>query len=187
MNKRICFWIALFVGVMGTGYWWYFHENFSQTASPICRETESYVPEKHKEFIKRQFKENWYWLISSPEYDVDHMLDTHSPNNYEPQYYGKMNILVICQEGEPVGFGSYYMRTAVQGEILFIEVDKQFRGKGIAQKLVGCIEEKLKLAGAKTVKLCTRVENEIARRLYQRLGYQETCQNRGFVYFRKAL
>lgn len=183
--------LALLVaGGLGIGGYWYVTQQvpvadtIQKTSEPIVK---LYVPEKHKQFIQKQFKENWYWLISSPDYDINYALDTHSPNHYEPLYKGKMTIVVLEVAGEPVGFGTYYMRNAFQGDILFIEVAKEHRGKRYAGRLVKHAEVELKKMGAKIVKLATRVENEGARKLYNRLEYPEVGVSNGFVHYRKEV
>lgn len=184
MNKKFIS-LVLAMGIFAGGGYWYYSNYFEKTVS---RNTKSgiqiYNAKDHKAFIEKQFKENWYWLISTPEYDIHHMMDTRSPNNYEPKYFGKMKIIVLHEEGRPVGFGTYYMQSAVLGDILFIAVDKDFRGKRYAEKLVNYCIADLKKMGAKVIKLATRVDNKGARKLYDRLKFDETGERRGFIHYR---
>lgn len=179
--------ILFFLGMSVVAGYYYFSAVDSSMVAMQNSAIRPYNQADHKAFIKKQFKENWYWLISSFDYNIEHMLDTRSPNNYEPRYKGKMDIVVLHQEGQPVGFGTYYMRSSSHGEILFIAVDKAFRGKRYAQQLVLYCLEQLKKKGAKVVRLATRVENKGARKLYNRLGFPELDESQGFVHYRQEL
>jgi ribosomal protein S18 acetylase RimI-like enzyme len=183
--------VAVLLMILGSGIgYWYWPNNYSVIIQSTVNQQSSivdYIPEKHKAFIKEQFKQNWYWLISSPDYDVDYMLDTRSPNNYEPNYKGKLSIIMLQEENQLVGFGAYYMKHSFEGAILFIDIDKNFRGKRYAEKLVTYAEQDLKKMGAKIVKLATWIENASSRKLYTRLGYQEVNQERKYVHYRKEL
>jgi len=191
MNKsrRIYVFASLFV-VAIVGVVWRVHKPSLKKERAVVQQTSEirdYVPELHKAFIQKQFKENWYSLIEPEDFDVNHMLDTHSPNSWEPHYTGKLNIVVLYQEGQPVGFGTYYLLNSVVGRIQFIAVDKEFRGKRYAQKLVNFAVNALKKMGAKSIKLSTRVNNESARKLYKRLGFPIVGEVKGFVRYRKEL
>ena len=181
--------LAIVLGFLlfgGSGYW-YWSSQSAQKQSILATSLVPYDQKKHKSFIKKEFKSNWYLLINSPEYDLDHMLDTLSPNNYASQYHGKMKIIVLEVENRIVAFGSYYMRNNFQGKILFVEVAKEFRGKRYAEKLVNHAVQELKKMGAKIVRLETRTDNKSARRLYNRLGFIEVNEERGFVFYRKEV
>lgn len=186
MNKKIVA-FALSALLVGGGSYWYLHK----TPQPIQQQETvtivNYAPEKHKSFIVGQFKENWYWLISSADYDVHYALDTHSPNTYEPQLKGKMDIVVIEEDGKPAGFATFYMRNTFTGDILFIEVAKEFRGKRLAGRLVNYAVKELKKKGAKVIRLATRVNNVKARKLYNRLKFPEVSEKNGFIHYRKQV
>lgn len=178
---------ALVGAACAGGYFYFQRKNIYNQQAVVNADIRDYVasPEQTA-LVKKQFKDNWYWLVTSSNYDVDHMLATRSPNTYEPKYTGKMNIKILYNEdGVPVGFGTYYMRNAVHGEILFIAVDNEFRGKHYAEKLVNHATNDLRSMGAKTVKLLTRTDNKPARRLYERLNFTQTHETPTHVYFRK--
>lgn len=155
--------------------------NINENSAPEMRH---YDAQRDKEFIKRQFKENWDMLISSPDYSIDDMLDNNSPHQSDIKHRGKLITKVLYYQGQQAGFGSCYMDTDVRGDILFVEVDKNFRGKKLAETIVKTQIEDLKNLGAKTVKLCTRVDNFIAQKLYTRLGFKETHRSKTHVYYR---
>ena len=180
-NKNILLALLLSVGVGGT-YYYLQQEQQCHHGNDDIRE---YNAADYKPFIQKQFRENWYWLISSPDYDINDMMDTRSPNKREPKYRGKMEIKILIKNGVPVGFGTYYMRSDVLGEILFIAVDKDHRGNRYAAELVNYAIDQLRKRGAKTVKLVTRVDNPGAQKVYTRLNFKETHRTKTFVHYRK--
>lgn len=52
-------------------------------------------------------------------------------------------------------------------------VDKSYRRKGIAQKLMSFIEEQARTQSIFSIKLATQVDNINAKHLYQALGYKK--------------
>ncbi len=207
MNKKLSY-ILYTLAIAITGYFTFYlatsHINRHKTvhyATPIAtqpilnnstlnfgdtREMREYT-EQDKEFIKQQFKENWALLISSPDYDIDDMLTTNSPHVDDFKHRGKLITKVLYYNGERAGFGSCYMDTNVRGDILFVEVDKNFRGKRLAETIVNTQVEDLKKLGATTVKLATRTDNFTAQKVYTRLGFTETHRSKTHVYYRKDL
>ena len=88
--------------------------------------------------VKKIFKDDWYCLSNRdyiPE-SVDFVLRTHSPNEYEPRYYGKMNIKVLREQDTLVGFITYYMLNFYEGKILFLAINPDFRGKRYGEPLL---------------------------------------------------
>ena len=154
----------------------------------------SYDAGQDEAFIKNEFKENWYTLIATPTYDVDFMLQKKAPNDREPQFFGKMAIKMLYEDKCPIGFITYYMQTSYQGDILFLVIDKNHRGKRNGEKLLNYAFNELKKQGAKTVKIFTRTENTSAQKLYTRIGFVETHRytgeqmpEKGGVFYRKEL
>ncbi len=139
------------------------------------------------EFVMQLFKNDWYILLSSPTYNVDYMLETHSPNNYETEYTGMMPTKVLFVDNKPVGFCSYFMRSHYLGHILFIIVAKESRGHGYSKQLVRYCEQELKKMGAQLIKIDTREETLIAQKLYTGLGYTEKKRDHGFVTLSKKI
>lgn len=128
---------------------------------------------RDRPFIKRLFKDDWYLLMADPHGDVDFVFSTRSPNPREPKYFGKMDITMLFENGQPVGVVTYYMKTRALAQILFLIVDKNFRGKRYGEKLLNYAFEALRKKGATSVKLFVRSVNKPARKLYERVGFQE--------------
>ena len=129
------------------------------------------------------FKEDRYWLLSSPNYSPEHMLSTRSPNKDDARYFGKLNIKVLREAGKFVGFVAYYMKNFFIGTVLFLDVKPEFRGKGYAQKLMRYAIDELKKQGASIITLVTRSENYSAQAVYKKTGFVKTLEEDGFVYF----
>ncbi|MCF7900075.1 GNAT family N-acetyltransferase [Candidatus Babeliales bacterium] len=160
-------------------------KNTSQTQKITEDGIYDYNKHLHKTFIEKQFKENWYWLISSPEYDINYMLDTLSPNAYSAEHKGKLKIKVLHKNGVPVGFTSYYMITAVKGDLFILGVDKDQRGKGYGSELLKYSENALVLMGAQVITFVTRVDNPGAQKMYVSCGFEEIFRDEIFVHYRK--
>ena len=136
-----------------------------------------YQPED-KEFIKQQFAKNSKMLIpTTPDYDVDYLLDTNTPHILYKEHSGKVITKVLCYKKQQVGFGSCYMHTDTRGDILFVAIDKKFRGKKLAEIIVKTHMEDLKKLGAKRVELWVVNTNTAAHKLYTRLGFKKSEKN----------
>lgn len=181
MNKKVIAIVLATSFVVSGGIYYY---NSSYYASKAIRD---YVLAKDKDFCMRQFKEHQWLLFANPNPNMDHILDTQSPNTYEPQYAGKMKIKLLCDKGESVGFVTYYMESSFQGKILFLAIDSKFHGKGYGRKLMQYAIEQLKQMGAKTVKLFTRHENVRAQKLYESLGFISEGTDDYGIFYRKKL
>ena len=149
--------------------------------SPI----EPFIYERDKEQVMTLFEQDYDWL-STREYNRDYVewvLRSHSPNEYEPEYQGKMFIDVLRDNNRVAGFVTYYLRSPFVGHILFVEVGKDFRRLGYGYVLVRHAIAALFAQGVHIVQLLTRADNFKAQRLYTRVGFAETTRNEGFVYY----
>lgn len=69
------------------------------------------------------------------------------------------------------------MHTDTRGDILFVAIDKKFRGKKLAEIIVKTHMEDLKKLGAKRVELWVVNTNTAAYKLYTRLGFKKSEKN----------
>lgn len=72
--------------------------------------------------------------------------------------------------GAVVGYIGLWL-IAGEGHITNVAVHPDFRGKGIGERLMRAIEELVKKRGATRMTLEVRVSNDVAQRLYRKLGY----------------
>jgi len=192
MSKKIIIPLIILTSSIGFGVYYHYAPRTKAYPSFLSLNTDyqakvemrPYVAERDKPFIKQQFKENWYLLISSPDYDIDQMLDNRSPHPQDIKHIGSLIIKVLYYNDQPAGFGACYMDSTTRGDILFVEVAQEFRGKKLAEAIVKSQLQDLFNAGAHSVKLATRTENERAQKLYTRLGFTETHRQNGHVYYR---
>lgn len=173
MKTKLIVLLVVASGLVG-GYWW--HTQSLSDSSVVNLgdgfEMKTCITQAEKDFIRRQFKENWSNLISSPNYDIEYFLEKRGIYPFQPEYEGTMQIKVLYKDNEMVGFSAYYLKSPSEGSILFIEVDKAYRGKRYAEKLVRYATQDLQRLGADYVRFSTGAHNTSAQKLYDRLGYQ---------------
>lgn len=132
--------------------------------------------------ILQNFKDDWYWLVAEGvQFDTSYMLETRSPNKINSEYQGKLKIKVIRDSGNTAAFITYYKLSPKVGEIQFVSVNKNFRGKGYGKKLVTHAVNDLFKMGCNEVKLTTRVNNLWAQRIYDRFGFVQVRRDDRFV------
>jgi ribosomal-protein-alanine N-acetyltransferase len=81
-------------------------------------------------------------------------------------------IMVAEDDGQIAGFSVFYL-TPPESELPDIVVDEKFRGQGLGCQLLTKSIEELEKRGIDTIFLEVRVSNTPARRLYQRMGFEE--------------
>lgn len=134
--------------------------------------------------ILQNFKEDRYWLIAEElQFDEAAMLKTHSPNQNDSEYFGKLYIKVIRQCGKTAAFTTYYKKSDQLGQIQFVSVNRRYRGKGFGKKLTQYAMNDLRNMGCTQVQLLTRTNNLWAQRIYTGLGFQEIGRDSRFVYY----
>lgn len=167
--------------VLGAGIAHYYSAN--KSASPIS----DYDDVRDGVQVRKIFKDDWYMLSNrehNPE-QLNFVLQTHSPNEYEPRYFGKMTIKVLREKDNVVGFITYYMLNFYEGKILFLAISPEFRGQRQGEKLLRVAVDDLFAHGATLVRLVTRTENISAQKLYKRFGFEQVppWEDEGFVHF----
>jgi ribosomal protein S18 acetylase RimI-like enzyme len=181
MRKKIINAAAIIIGLSTAGAVIYYH--LPQPATPFLNEKVLVFDEKRDtQAILDIFKDDWYWLVSSDDYSPEFTLKNRAPNK-DPRYFGRLSIRVLYDQDKFVGFICYYMKNFFMGQILFIDVKKEFRGKGFAQRLMKYAIADLKNQGATMINLVTRTSNLDAQRVYKKLGFTVTLEEDGFVYF----
>ena len=56
-----------------------------------------------------------------------------------------------------------------------VEIDEQFRGRGLGREAMGLAEQEARARGLARVELNVFGGNEVARNLYRSLGYEESA------------
>ena len=148
----------------------------------------NYEIQRDKKFILSLFDKDWYWLsgYTREESDTDLFLERMSPSE-EPQHAGKLVFKVMYANKQPAGFVGYYMKSAREGTILFIDVAHAFRRHHYGRKLLDYAVDALAQQGAAVVRLVTRTNNIPAQTLYKRAGFRETGRDDTYVFFEKRI
>lgn len=151
-----------------------------------CCPVSDFVSQRDRKEMLKIFYDDWYWLFPGSDYSPEYILDTKSPGKeaYQAQYRGKLQIKVLRKDGKLAGFTTYYKKNFYEGQIQFVAVSPAFRRKGYGQMLTVCAVKGLFAMGCKKASLLTRLNNEKARRIYERLGFKETSRDDdGFIYY----
>lgn len=157
---------------------------FVTTKTPELQ-VQNYSNDRDREFIFDAFKKDEYWLVAYKGFDIAFMLDTFSPRQNDPQYYGKLNIKVLLNHNKPVGFTTYYKKKFYEAQIQFLYVDNKYRGKGYAKILIDYVLADLKKQGVLIAKLVTYINNTSAIKVYNKLGFKEVSRDEKYVSFEK--
>lgn len=98
-------------------------------------------------------------------------------NNFRNIFY------VIKSKDKIVGYCIYYLKPALylkgfekQSVICSIATDRNFRGRGVAEKLVRSSIEEMKVNGISSILLYVNVNNFPAIQLYEKIGFREIRQ-----------
>ncbi len=145
-----------------------------------------YNKAKDREFILELFKVDKQWLLSTPDYSPEHMLETKSSSK-APANLGNLTIKTYRHCGKPVGFIAYYKKKSYEGFVLFLAVDRAERGKGYARKLMEYALNDLKKRNCTIVTLITRVTNLPAQRVYKGMGFEQIWSDDEYIRFKKNL
>lgn len=178
-------WLKLvFIGllcIVGTGTWYYWNK--------ATEEIFVYEPTRDRAFILNLFKQDWYWLVSdySPDYSPEHMLD-YKASSKDPKNTGNLTVKTLVKDRKtPVGFVAYYMKELFEGYILFLAVDKNYRSKGYARRLLSSAITDLKKHGAAVIRLITRTDNVRGRKLYTGMGFKDVWTDGAYIKYEKLL
>ncbi len=134
------------------------------------------------------FEKEWDWLIPGDRstYSPEVMLAYRAPHG-DPTYAGRMNLSVLREGDQLVGFVAWYLKNSTLAFLNFVLVDPAFRGKRYAEKLVRHAMAAMTQKGVQKVTLVTRPWNKRARAVYDRMGYTQSGLDDDFVYFEYAL
>lgn len=161
----------------------YFHVYQCKTAT-----ISSYNAATDREFILGIFKQDWHWLVSeySVHFSPDYMLDNQASSK-RPEHIGNLTINVLRTCDGPAGFVAYYKKSFYLGYVLFLDILKEFRGKGYAHMLLVDAVKSLKERGCSKIQLITRTTNLPAQKLYTRFGFIEIERDEGFITYQYSV
>lgn len=171
--------VVLTLGAIAVGLFW--------SSRPTCDDVLPYASERDRSAIIKLFTNNWYWLIpEETPFSVEYFLDHKTPdqNGTEDNI---SSIFVYCKDNKTVGMISFYPMSFYRARLHFIIVDKDYRGRGISDKLMRFALDQMKDRQFTKVELITRVDNIPAQNLYNRFGFKEFYRDNRFVRYEKEL
>jgi ribosomal protein S18 acetylase RimI-like enzyme len=138
---------------------------------------------RDKASVKKMFHDDWKWLqygdwdkITEDDFDVDFMLDNRSSSQYCAQ--SNLVLKVLRESGKTVGFLAYYPKSPYWWQMLFLIVDKDYRGKGYASQLVQHFIDDSVQRGAVKLTTFTRLINTSARSVYEgKFGFKDIAHH----------
>jgi len=136
--------------------------------------------------ILEMFDKDWSWLVADmtpEEYSADFMLRNRTPYQYpDTSHFGKLQIKVLRKDGKVAGFTAYWKENFYKAQILYVAVAREFRRQGIGKKLTKYAVQDLFKQNCQVIWLVTRTKN-VARKLYENLGFKLYKEIPGFVYY----
>ena len=151
------------------------------------------VYEKDFNAINQMFHrdDNWYWMISNygreHGYDLEFTIKNKSSSPYEARNDLIMKVMEI--DGKIAGFTAYHPLSTYKWQFLFLLVDQDFRGQGLAKKLLKFAVDDMMNRGAIKIDLATRLENIKAQDLYKKFGFKpvgRTEEHQFMAYTKKS-
>lgn len=177
--------ISAIIALIGTAFFTLYY--FIPQQMVVSEQIESFQEDRDTKEILNLIEKDRYWLIASPHYSSELMLKNRNPNPSEAEYEGKLDIKVLYDQNQFVGFVAYYLKNFYTGQVLFLAVKDDFRGKGYGKQLLEYAIAQLKRQGASVAFLVTRVSNLKAQAVYKKVGFAEAKRDDEFVYFTKQL
>jgi len=115
------------------------------------------------------------WRNESTNKDREHIAELNKLELVERLSDENFHVFVAIQKGKVIGgLTGYTLPLVTRAEskmfLYDIEVQEKFRKRGVASKLVEelkkfCVEKEIM-----TIFLCTELENEVAQKLYKKMG-----------------
>ncbi|HSU80276.1 MAG TPA: GNAT family N-acetyltransferase [Candidatus Angelobacter sp.] len=135
--------------------------------------------EKAKALILQGFLERFGYIDERYNPDLNEILS----------FYGQEGRLFIIglKEGQLVGTGGLIEESERTGRIVRMSVLQTSRRKGIAEQLLGHLEEKAKEQGFRQLVLETNKDWESAIRFYQKMRFQVVQEDEEMMHFFKQL
>lgn len=159
--------------------------NFKIYASDCNKSISNFDLIRDKEGLQNIFKNNWKALTGEdlfcPEY-VQGLMHNRKLDKTMPSI-GLLDIKVVIENDKLAGFTAYYMETLEKGIVLFLAVENDFRGKGYGKILMQHAMRDLLSKGSRSIGLWVSETNFPAKKIYEGLGFCETCVRKGNVLY----
>jgi ribosomal protein S18 acetylase RimI-like enzyme len=162
MNKKIIIGALLLIGICGGAY--YFKDLWMSVDGIV-----DFNYDRDKDQVEQLFKDDWVTMLTDESvktFSVDFMLKNKTSSQSD-----KRNNLVLKvwrEDGDVVAFLAYYKKSLYHWQLLFLIVNKDYRGQGRSKKMVQYGLDDMVARGAVRVELNTRTTNKPARSLYSK-------------------
>jgi ribosomal protein S18 acetylase RimI-like enzyme len=167
---------ALLIAVCVFGLWFY---SSKSEQGPIV----SFNQQRDLKQMVELFEKNRSMLTYQKYSDPAFLFINKTPSYRDPRFVGAMEIKVMRDGDNLIGYTTYYIDEEGKGKILFVVVDEKYRGKRYAQQLVEYALKDFKKWGLKYAYMVTRVDNFPAQKAYLRAGFFETERDDTYVTF----
>lgn len=107
--------------------------------------------------------------------------DAYKISTIEAMFDDEKYILLVAKNCENVVGYIALSQVLDEAELIKIVVKRDYRGKGVAKRLIQKVIEILKKKDIVTIYLEVRIDNSIARSLYEKVGFVE-CGKRAKYY-----
>lgn len=167
---KISLLVCLLVGAGATVGVFYYFKQHTAYSLPAGITITQYSDSVDRADILDIFKIDRYWLMASVDSSPEFVLDMRAPSKHEPEFFGKLKIVVLKDEGQFCGFAAYYQKNFSVGNLLFLAVKRGLRKKGYGKMLLNYVEADMKKMGLTLMHLFTRSNNFNAQSLYRKNG-----------------
>lgn len=99
--------------------------------------------------------------------------DAYKISTIEAMFDDEKYILLVAKSCKNVVGYIALSQVLDEAELIKIVVEKEYRGKGVAKRLIQKAIDILKNKGIVTIYLEVRIDNSIARSLYEKVGFVE--------------
>jgi ribosomal protein S18 acetylase RimI-like enzyme len=177
ISKRHIIFLSL-LSMLAVASIFYFKSDQYQDTATI----RSYEHEKDFIPLVQLINENKFWISERRDFSAEKMLLHRIPTN-DQGFKGQATVDVIQTNSTTAGFIAYYKKSAKQGFIWLLAVDKAFRGRGFGEKLMLHAIDNLKQQKVNYITIATRLINKPALSLYRKLGFKEKYRDekRGII------
>lgn len=120
-------------------------------------------------------KDNWLACVALKVAELQQgFLPSNLSSIAGAQFYPESRSRAIYAEGDLVGYALYGIdETTGLWKIFRLMIDEKFQGKGYGREAMKVILEDIRGEKAEVVLVRYNLENEVARRLYERFGFSE--------------
>lgn len=170
--------LLVFLALLMATVIFYFRNDFQINSSLI----RPYEEKTDYASMVKLINDNQFWISETSDLSPEKLLALRAPH-HDPRRKNQARFSVIEEEGKLGGFIAFYKENTQEGHIWLLAVDKEFRGRGLGQKLAAHAIGELKKLKVQYITISARIINNAAVSLYKKLGFIEKYRNeeRGMI------